>query len=109
MTAEFAGSLRERVVIERPVSERTAIGVQASGWETVARCLASVMPEGAGPEAEAQALSAMPRFRVTIRNRDGVAIDQRLRWGKRVLMIRQMVDDPRLGDRHLLRCEEVRT
>lgn len=109
MSGEFAGSLRERVIIERQISERTSIGVQASGWEVVARCLASVVPEGAGPEAEAMALSAMPRFRVTIRKREGVAIDQRLRWGDRVLMIRQMLDDPRLGDRHLLRCEEVRT
>lgn len=109
MSKEFAGSLRERVIIERPVSERTSIGVQATGWEVVARCLASVVPEGAGAEAEAMALSAMPRFRVTIRKRDGIAIDQRLRWGERVLMIRQMLDDPRLGDRHLLRCEEVRT
>jgi head-tail adaptor len=108
MSAEFAGSLRERVIIERLVSERTAIGVQASGWEMVARCLASIVPEGAGPEAEGQALSAMPKFRVTIRKRDGIAIDQRLQWGERLLMIRQMLDDPRLGDRHLLRCEEVR-
>ncbi len=108
MNKEFAGSLRERIIIERPVSARTAIGVQASGWEEVARCLAAIVPEGAGAESEAMALSAMPRFRVTIRKRDGIAIDQRLRWGMRLLMIRQMVDDPRLGDRHMLRCEEVR-
>ncbi len=106
--SEFAGTLRERIVIERPSVARTAMGLQVAGWEEVARCLAGVEPDGAGNEREGQALSAMPRFRVSIRLRDGVAIDQRIRWGTRLLMIRQMVNDPRFGDRMMMRCEEVR-
>ena len=105
---EFAGMLRERILIEQAGTERTAMGLQIAGWETVARCLAAIEPEGVGPETEAQALSAMPRFRVSIRPREGVAIDQRIRWGKRLLMIRQIVDDPRHRDRITMRCEEVR-
>ena len=108
MSGEFAGMLRERILIEQRSSERTAMGVRTAGWETVARCLAAIEPEGVGPEAEAQALSAMPRFRVSIRLRDGIAIDQRISWGKRVLMVRQLVDDPRRRDRIVMRCEEVR-
>lgn len=108
MNGEFAGTLKERILIERPSSERTAMGLQISGWEMLARCLAAIEPEGAGPEAEAQALSAMPRFRVSIRARDGIAIDQRITWGKRMLMIRQLVDDPRRRERIVMRCEEVR-
>jgi head-tail adaptor len=106
--SEFAGTLRERIAIERPVGTRTPMGVQQSEWEPVCRCLASVVLEGAGAESEAQALSAMPRFRVTIRQRDGVAIDQRIKWNKRVLMIRQLLGDPRDKDRIVMRCEEVR-
>ena len=64
--------------------------------------------DGAGIELEAMAFSAMPRFKVSIRLREGVAIDQRIRWGTRLLMIRQMISDPRLGDRIVMRCEEVR-
>ncbi|MFN2472792.1 MAG: head-tail adaptor protein [Sphingomicrobium sp.] len=109
MSGEFAGTLRERVIIERPVEARTSIGVQQFGWERVASCLAAIVPEGAGPEREAMALSVMPRFQVTIRYRDGIAIDQRLRWGTRVLMVRQMLSDPRLGDRIVMRCEEARS
>jgi head-tail adaptor len=105
---EFAGTLRERITIERPTTRRTPTGVQESVWEPVARCLASIALEGVGPESEAMALSAMPRLRVTIRRRDGIAIDQRIRWRSRVLMIRQMLDDPRFPDRLALRCEEVR-
>jgi head-tail adaptor len=50
----------------------------------------------------------MPKLRVTIRRRQGIAIDQRIRWGARTLMIRQLLDDPRSPDRLTLRCEEAR-
>ena len=67
---EFAGRLRERVVVEALTGERNALGAQMPEYEVVARCLAAVAPEGVGAEAEGQALSAMARFRVTIRVRD---------------------------------------
>ena len=108
MSGEFAGTLRERVLIERPISSRNAMGLQEPGWEQVCRCLASVALESVGAESEAQALSAMPRFRVTIRQREGIAIDQRISWSGRKMMVRQLLDDPRSRDRIVMRCEEVR-
>jgi head-tail adaptor len=50
----------------------------------------------------------MPKYRVTIRQRDGIALDQRVRWNGRSLMVRQLLDDPRTKDRIVMRCEEVR-
>ena len=108
MSAEFAGSLKQRVSIERPTLLRTAGGLLEAGWEAVATCLAAVVAEGVGAEAEGQALSANPRFRVTIRARDGVAVGQRVTWNARVMLVRQRIDDPRLPDRIMLRCEEMR-
>lgn len=105
---EFAGTLRERVTIERPISVRNAMGLQEPGWELVCRCLASVTLDSVGPESEAQALSAMPRYRITIRWREGIAIDQRVSWNGRSLKVRQLLDDPRAKDRIAMRCEEVR-
>ena len=107
--SEFAGTLRERVLIERPISVRNAMGLQEPGWEEVCRCLASIALESVGAESEGQALSSMPRYRVTIRRRDGIALDQRVSWGLRKLMVRQLLDDPKTRDRIALRCEEVRT
>lgn len=107
--SEFAGTLRERVTIERPVSLRNAMGLQEPGWERVCSCLAAVVPEGAGAESEGQALSAMPRYRVTMRQRDGIEIGQRIRWKGRSFVARQLLDDPRLRDRIVMRCEEVRS
>lgn len=106
--SEFAGTLRERIAIDRPTTLRTPTGLQESGWEEVASCLAAIQLEGVGPESEGQALSAMPKLRVTIRRRDGIGIDQRVRWGTRTMMVRQLLDDPRYSDRLVLRCEEVR-
>ncbi len=106
--SEFAGTLKERITIEKPVGTRTAMGVRQSEWKRLCGCLAAIVPEGTGSESEAQALSAMPRFRVTIRKRDGIAIDQRIDWRGRLLMIRQLLDDPRAADRIMMRCEEVR-
>jgi head-tail adaptor len=51
----------------------------------------------------------MPRFKVTIRVREGISVGQRVRWSGRLLAVRQRIDDPALPDRILLRCEEVRT
>lgn len=108
--SEFAGSLKERIQILHMASAQSDIGTQLGGWELFARCLAAITPDGigAGAEAEAQALSAMPRFRVTIRRREGVKVGMRVRWGKRTMLIRQLIDDPRTPDRTMLRCEEVR-
>ena len=105
---EFTGTLRERIVIEQPVSIRNAMGLQEPGWEEVCRCLASVALESVGQQSEGQALSAMPRFRVTIRWREGVALDQRISWNGRYFMVRQLLDDPRAKDRITMRCDEVR-
>lgn len=108
MSGEFAGTLKERITIERQVEARNAMGLQEYGWERVASCLAAVVLEGVGAESEAQALSAMPRYRVTIRQRNGIAIDQRIRWKQRLLMVRHLLDDPKAKDRLTMRCEEVR-
>lgn len=106
--SEFAGTLRERVLIERPISSRNDMGLQEPGWEAVCRCLASVALQSVGPQSEAQALSAMPMYRVTIRWREGIGLDQRITWRGRTLMVRQLLDDPTANDRIAMRCEEVR-
>ena len=55
--AEFAGTLRERIVIERPISLRNAMGLQESGWEEVCRCLAASPWRASAPKAEARHLA----------------------------------------------------
>ncbi|HEX5257584.1 MAG TPA: head-tail adaptor protein [Sphingomicrobium sp.] len=106
--SEFAGTLRERILIEQPISVRNEMGLQEPGWEEVCRCLASIVLASVGQQDEGQALSAMQRYRVTIRARDGITLDQRISWNDRKLMVRQLLDDPLSKDRIGMLCEEVR-
>jgi head-tail adaptor len=109
MSAEFAGSLSERITVERQIEARTAMGLAAGEWVPLFACMASIVPESAaGAEAEGQALSAMARFQVTIRAHCGVAVGQRIVWGGTRLAVRQVINDPRTRDRVTMRCEEVR-
>lgn len=109
MSGEFAGALSERIVIERQVDERDPTGLRQPGWEKVCECRASVRLESVGAQSQGQALSAMPRYRVTIRRREQeIALDQRITWGSRKMMIRQLLDDPLVKDRLGMRCDEVR-
>lgn len=108
MMAEFAGTLRERIIVEQAVQLRNAMALQQPGWEEIFRCLASITLESVGAESEGQTLSAMPRYRVTIRRRDGVAVGHRIRWKQRSLMVGQLLDEPTARDRLTMRCEEVR-
>jgi head-tail adaptor len=50
----------------------------------------------------------MPRCRVTIRRRDGIAVGQRVRWSGRSFIVNQLLDDPLAKDRITMRCDEVR-
>ena len=108
MSGEFAGMLSERILIEQLSAERDPGGLQQPIWETVCTCSASIRLDGVGVKTTGQALSAMSQYRVTIRRREGIALDQRITWGTCKMMIRQLLDDPTAKDRISMRCEEIR-
>lgn len=106
--SEFAGRLRQRILIERPVQQRSPTGLRVEQWETVTQCLAAIEAIGAAGTEEGMALAAMGRFRVLIRWRADVEVGQRLEWRGGRMIVRQVKFDPRLPDRIELRCEELR-
>lgn len=106
---EFAGTLRTRVEIWEDTADRNASGLTAGLWTRVARCLARVEPDGFGALEEGMTLSALQRFRVTMRSREDVAVGQQVRTGSQRLVIRQVQVDGSKPDRVVLRCEELRS
>jgi head-tail adaptor len=106
--SEFAGSLRERIELWTRTPVRLATGASSDDMNLTGSCLAAITSEGVGAANEAMSVSAMPRFRVTIRSQAGVMIDQQVRWRGKRLIVRQIVEDPALPDRMVLRCEEQR-
>ena len=108
MSGEFAGALRERVTIEQPNPARDTLGSRAGGYLYDGAAWAAVAPLLPADLSAADALSALPRWSVTLRKREGVAPGTRLVWRGRYLRVRSVVSDPRDPARMVLTCEETR-
>ncbi|WP_426267869.1 phage head completion protein [Sphingomonas sp. LHG3443-2] len=106
--SEFAGSLTQRIELWERSQARLMTGASSEEMNLVLSCRASIVAEGSGAPDEAMSVSAMPRYRITVRKLADFTIDQQVRWRGRRLMVRQIVDDPMLPDRLVLRCEEQR-
>lgn len=106
--SEFAGSLNQRIELWEQSRDRLATGASSEEMQLLLNCLAAIVAEGTGAANEAMSVSAMQRFRITVRRQAEFTIDQQVRWRGRRLVVRQIVDDPMLADRLVLRCEEQR-
>ena len=104
---EFAGTLTQRVTIERRAGDRDQAGGATGGWPAIATTFAAIAPAGTTDIEAGEALDARPRWGVTMRPAD-VIFGDRLRWGARLLAVRSVVADPRTPDRMMLECEEER-
>lgn len=106
MAREVAGLLVERVMIERREEARDDLGGDAAEWVEEAEVWAGVSPDRGGVEVAAGTRRGERRWAVTVRRRDGLGLECRLVWRGKVLRVRMVEDDPRVGDVVTLRCEE---
>jgi head-tail adaptor len=106
--SEFAGTLRERVVLETRLEAWDARGGATGKYSYDGVAWASLMPLIPADLARADALSAVPRWQVTIRKREGVGMRTRLTWRGKYLAVRGLVSDPSQPAQLVLTCEEVR-
>jgi head-tail adaptor len=106
--SEFAGTLRERVVLETRLEARDARGGATGGYSYDGVAWASLIPLMPSDLSRAEALSALPRWQVTIRKREGVGMRTRLTWRGKYLAVRGIVSDPREPAQMVITCEEVR-
>lgn len=105
---ELAGALRERVSIETRANERDIIAGRILRWTYDGAAWAAVSPIIAGDFNVADSASALPRWAVTMRKREGITQFTRLVWRGRFLHVRMVESDPREPSRMVLRCEEAR-
>ncbi len=108
MSAEFAGTLRESVVIENRVGDRDAYAGAVGKYRYDGQAWAAVSPLMPADLTRADALSALPRWQVTMRKREGFGMGTRLTWRGRYLAVRGVMSDPSTPSRMQLLCEEVR-
>ncbi len=105
---EFAGTLKERVTIERRLGNRDALGGAAGAYAYDGAAFAAVAPLIPADLAAADSLSALPRWQVTMRKREGIDLRTRLVWRGRFLGVRGLISDPRNPAQMVLTCEEKR-
>ena len=105
---ELSGLLRERVTLERRLGNRDALGGAVGAYAYDGAAWAAVSPLIPADLTEAESLSALPRWQVTMRKREGVDLKTRLVWRGRFLGVRSVVSDPRDPARMVLTCQEKR-
>ena len=106
--SEFAGSLREQVILETRLESRDGRGGSTGHYRYDGLVWAALMPLVPADLSRADALSSLPRWQVTMRKREDVGMHTRLTWRGRHLAIRSLVSDPRQPAQILLTCEELR-
>lgn len=105
---EFTGNLRERVVLETRLDVRDPTGGSTGRYSYDGAVWAALTPLVSAELTRADAVSALPRWQVTMRKREGVGMNTRITWRGRFLAIRSVVSDPRQPAQMLLTCEECR-
>ena len=105
---EFAGALRERIAIERRNDERDMLAGARGKWRYDGAAWAAITPLVAADLVIADAISALPRWRVTIRKREGIDPSSRIVWRGRYLRVRSVESDPREPAQLVLLTEEQR-
>lgn len=105
---EFSGALKERVTIERRLGNRDAMGGAIGAYAYDGAAWAAISPLIPADLTAADALSALPRWQVTMRKREGIDLKTRLVWRGRYLGVRSLISDPRDPARMVLTCQEAR-
>ncbi len=108
MSGEFAGALRERLVIEQRLGSRDLIGGATGRYMYEGAVWAAVSPLMPAELAAADSLSALPRWQVTMRKRERISLRTRFVWRGKFLCVRAVLSDPREPSRMILTCDEVR-
>ncbi len=108
MSGEFAGALRERVTLEQRLGNRDGLAGATGKYAYDGAAWTAVMPLMPAGLVAGDSLSAMPRWQVTMRKREGVDQRTRLVWRRKYLAVRTVVSDPRDPSRMVLTCDEVR-
>lgn len=108
MITELSGALKERVSIERRLGNRDALGGATGAYAYDGAAWAAISPLIPADLTQADSLSALPRWQVTMRKREGVDLKTRLVWRGRFLGVRNVVSDPRDPARMVLTCQEAR-
>jgi SPP1 family predicted phage head-tail adaptor len=96
---EFAGSLRERITIQRPVDTPDGGGGAHRQWQDVQTVWAAVHPVARDEQRYGAHVASRARFGIVLRADGVIAADARLLWRGMILGIVSVLHDPATQDR----------
>jgi head-tail adaptor len=106
LSGEIAGSLMERVAIERWQGVRDAAGDAVGAWLPLDEVAAAVVPDGSLSAVRVgDAVRSVRRWQVLLRRRDDIDLAVRLRWQGRQLAVLAIEPRGRQREHLLLLCE----
>ncbi len=107
--AEFAGTLAERVCLQRRSGERDDLGGADGAWSAGVTVWAAMAPAAPAAWGQGDRPGASARWRATIRASGAdVLPGDRLTWRGTAYAVRSVEADPATPDRLLLTVEEDR-
>jgi head-tail adaptor len=106
--AEFAGTLAERVILQRRSGERDDLGAADGAWSAGFAVWAAMAPATPAAWGQGDRPGASSRWRATIRSGADVLPGDRLTWRGVAHVVRLVETDPAASDRLLLDVEEDR-
>lgn len=104
----LAGTLRESIVIERPVEVRNELGEATQEWVEFARRRASVEMSGYTESLRMAQIGGAATWTVRLHYVTGLEAGMRVRWvsrANRILYISSVLEVDRMSE-HSLICEE---
>jgi SPP1 family predicted phage head-tail adaptor len=91
------GKLRHRLTLEAPVEMADGAGGVARSWTESGQVWAAIEPLGANDTVVADKRLGALSHRVTLRHRDDLTLNHRVRLGMRVFFIRAIRDPDEMG------------
>ena len=105
---EFAGTLRERIRVERRIAERDGAGSASTEIETIGEYWVAAIPTGSASREQAESRSAMPTWRFDLRLTRKILPGDYIVWNDYRLVVRAVTAEFRPDRKTLIQAEETR-
>jgi SPP1 family predicted phage head-tail adaptor len=108
MSKEFSGTLDQRITLQLPIDSTDDGGGNSRSWQNLVDIWSHIASRPQDERRYAGHISTRNRYQILIRRDGDIPLAARLLWGKRILTILAVEDDPDSADRTRIIAEQER-